>query len=132
MHPSPEKNNQADDLVPRSKNVLISYWLLFIVALTTTVGLQFAAPSFEALFSSLGADIPWLTLAVMDYRKLLLTLPLYMGAIAITLLIFKRVKSDFNKAIKIVFLLDLCTFITIACMVAYALYLPIFKMGKVA
>ena len=132
MQTNPEKSKQPDDLVPRSKKVLISYWLLFIVALIATVGLQFAAPSFEALFSSFGADVHWLTLAVMDYRKLLLILPFYMGMIAITLLIFKHVKSDVNKAIKIVFLLDLCTFITIVCIVAYALYLPIIKMGQVA
>lgn len=132
MQNRPENSLQAEELVPRSKKVLISYWLLFIVALITTVSLQLAAPDFEKVYASMGAGIPWFTSIIMEYKHLLLILPFYMGFIAITLLIFKRVKSDVNKAIKIVFLLDLCTFITIACIVAYALYLPIFKMGQVA
>lgn len=128
---TPEKN-APKNLVPRSKAILISYCIMFAVALIFSIGAQFAIPLYETVFSSFGADLPWLTSIVVDYRKWLLLMPIYMSVIVIFFMVQSRVTTEMNHAFKIIFFADLLTFIGIAATVVVAMYLPLFKMGAVA
>ena len=123
-----EKSN-SKKLVPRSKAILVSYSMMFLVALILAIAAQFIIPSFETLFSSFGADLPWLSRAVLDYRKFLFIIPLYMSIIVIFLIVQTRVTDDMNQVFKIIFFTDLITFIAIITTVVIAMTLPIFNMG---
>ncbi|MGB2833418.1 MAG: hypothetical protein WBC07_10730 [Methylotenera sp.] len=100
----PSEKSTPQNLVPRSKAILISYSMMFLVALILTIAAQYIIPSFEVLFSSFGADLPWLCRAVLDYRKFLFIIPLYMSIIVIFLIVQARVTDDMNQVFKIIFL----------------------------
>lgn len=124
-------NITADTLEPRSKKAFIGYCIMFLASLVFCVGAQFAIPAFEDLFSSFGADLPWLTSAVVSYKWLLLILPVYLSVMTIILLTHPTVKNESNKIFNIMFMIDLLTLLSIIGLVIYALYLPVFNMGKV-
>jgi len=126
------KKNDPKNLVPRSKPVMTSYLIMFVVALVFSVGAQFIIPSFETVFSSFGTDLPKLTSIVVDYRKWLLIIPAYMSVIVTFFIVQSRVTTEMNQVFKIVFFADLLTFIGIVATVVIAMYLPLFKIGAFA
>ena len=123
-----EKSN-SKKLVTRSKVILVSYLIMFLAALILTIAAQLIIPNFEALFSSFGVDLPWLSRAVLDYRKFLFIIPLYMSIIVIFLIVQTRVTDDMSQVFKIVFFADLLTLIAIIATVVIAMTLPIFNIG---
>lgn len=125
MQRTPENTNIAPDaLVPRSKKAFIGYCTLFLSSLIFCIGAQFAIPSFVATFAGFETDSPWLTRAVINFKWLLLILPVYLSVMTIVLLINPSVKNETNKIFNVMFLIDLFTLIAIIGLVIYALYLP--------
>lgn len=124
------KNNTADALEPRSKKAFIAYYIMFLTSLVFCVGAQFVIPHFEATFVGLGADLPWLTSAVVQFKWLLLILPVYLSVMTIILLTHPTVKNETNKIFNLMFIIDLMTFLAVVGLVIYALYLPMFNMDK--
>lgn len=129
---STSENNAANTIAPRSKNAFIGYCIMFVISLVFCVGAQFAIPNFEATFSNFGADLPWLTSTVVQFKWLLLILPIYLSVMTIILLTHPTVKNETNKIFNLMFIIDLLTFIAVVGLVIYAFYLPILNMGKVA
>ncbi len=126
------ENNAADTLEPCSKKAFIGYCIMFVISLFFCVGAQFAIPNFEATFANFGTDLPWLTSAVVQFKWLLLILPIYLSVMTIILLTHPTVKNETNKIFNLMFVIDLLTFLAVVGLVIYALYLPIFNLGKVA
>lgn len=124
-------HTDPEALAPRSKKAFFGYCFLFLLSLIFCVGAQFVIPSFEATFAGLGANTPWLTRVVVDFKWLLLILPAYLSVMTIVLLANPRVKNETNKIFNMMFIIDLLTLIAIICLVIYALYLPMLKMGEV-
>lgn len=118
------------DTVVRSTALLTGYWLVFAAALVFAIIAALSIPAFQELFQSFGADLPELTLVVINYRFALFALPLFALILAILLSQKKTIAKHAYRNFKIglaVFVLLLCaTFVT----AAVALYLPVFQLGQ--
>ena len=117
--------------VTRSTVLLAGYWVVFAAAVVFAVLAAVSIPAFRELFQSFGADLPELTLAVINYRFALFALPLIVLIPSILVSMERTIEKHTYTNYKIglaVFLVALCVvFVT----VAVALYLPIFRLGQV-
>ncbi|MDR2838654.1 MAG: hypothetical protein LBV49_08870 [Azonexus sp.] len=118
-------------VAPRSKVLLIAYWLIFLTSFAFPAFVVFAIPAFEEVFQNFGVDLPNPTAAVINYRFALFVWPLiaFVPAVLISLesAYTPRIRTNHIIGFWLLLLILCCS----AVIVVGAMYLPIFNLSRV-
>lgn len=118
------------DVVPRSRALLIGYWLLFTIAATLSLLAQIVIPAFDGIFRSFGSDLPALTRNVVDFRLLLLALPGLAFFPALFFSLERIPQRQTHRAFMAGFATLLTIIFSVCVVVVIAMYLPIWTIEQ--
>ncbi len=111
---------EAESLVPPGKG-----WLLASLCLTvlTAITVSAVVPQFLPLFSSFGAELPWLSRVVVEGMLFVWLLPV---CVVLAWFRWPRIRQRAFVAMSI----GLLSLIVVLPLVIYAMYLPIFRLAE--
>ncbi|WP_034640764.1 hypothetical protein [Chitinilyticum aquatile] len=112
----------------RSRLLLITSWLLVVIALLLAIALQLVVPAFRELFATFGADLPAITELLLNFSPVYFLVPLLLLILAIWItqrrehdMAFRRMMGWINAGGILLLVVALASSVL-------ALYAPMFSM----
>jgi len=105
----------------RREYVLLALGIL--AATAPVIGAHFAIPHFVEVFSSFGAELPWLTSVVVNFYPALVAFP------ALVFVVWLLWPEPASRAI-VAAIVGGCLSLCLSVLLVVALYLPIFRLGQ--
>lgn len=112
----------------RSTMLLISNWLLLVLALVFATTAQMIAPDFREMFAAFGADTPLLTRLFVEYTPLCFFVPVLGLILALWVTVVSEHSAPFRSLMGWISVGNLLLVLSLPVVGIIAIFLPIFVM----
>lgn len=128
---SPSSATLEDDLVPRRMGLLITAVIILFMSGYGAVRMPATIESFAVIYKDFGADLGGLTNAVLAAPWIWYLFTVAGLPIAVWIIAKSRVRRDELANMKLAARTFLFVYLLTFAVTAYAIYLPIFRLGSV-
>ena len=127
----PQASLDTPEALARSSARVRAWGVSTSLILTMVAAIAYAATvAFEQMYSSFGADLPWLTLGFLKGRLAWFALPALALALTVAAWRQKPLTVAYSRRAVLRFLLLIGAAAVVGSVAVVALYLPIFRLGQ--